>query len=120
MTRAPEGGFIVTSLSSASRPAYQAVVWLCRLSNQFTRYESSEPSVRRRRSSERCSSSDGNDLSTPTGTRTPVPWLRTKYPRPLDDGGSAIMLSYDRGQVSLFRARRGKSTYRLRLNVPQF
>src|SRR5262245_20576501 len=25
--------------------------------------------------------------STPTGTRTPVPWLRTKYPRPLDDGG---------------------------------
>src|ERR1700678_2630887 len=26
-------------------------------------------------------------LSTPTGTRTPVPWLRTKYPRPLDDGG---------------------------------
>jgi hypothetical protein len=26
--------------------------------------------------------------STPTGTRTPVPWLRTKYPRPLDDGGS--------------------------------
>src|SRR5262249_19799737 len=25
--------------------------------------------------------------STPTGTRTPVPWLRTKYPGPLDDGG---------------------------------
>ena len=29
----------------------------------------------------------GNPGSTPTGTRTPVPWLRTKYPRPLDDGG---------------------------------
>jgi hypothetical protein len=28
--------------------------------------------------------------STPTGTRTPVPWLRTKYPRPLDDGGSGF------------------------------
>ena len=24
---------------------------------------------------------------TPTGSRTPVSWLRTKYPRPLDDGG---------------------------------
>ena len=27
------------------------------------------------------------ESSTPTGTRTPVPWLRTKYPGPLDDGG---------------------------------
>jgi hypothetical protein len=30
--------------------------------------------------------------STPTGTRTPVPWLRTKYPRPLDDGGQNMHL----------------------------
>ena len=26
-------------------------------------------------------------ISTPTGSRTPVSWLRTRYPRPLDDGG---------------------------------
>jgi hypothetical protein len=31
--------------------------------------------------------------STPTGTRTPVPRLRTKYPRPLDDGGVQYTLS---------------------------
>jgi hypothetical protein len=26
-------------------------------------------------------------FSTPKGSRTPVLWLRTRYPRPLDDGG---------------------------------
>src|SRR5215210_2894808 len=26
--------------------------------------------------------------STPKGSRTPVLWLRTRYPRPLDDGGA--------------------------------
>ena len=26
-------------------------------------------------------------LTTPKGSRTPVLWLRTRYPRPLDDGG---------------------------------
>jgi hypothetical protein len=29
-------------------------------------------------------------LSTPTGNRTPVSWLRTRYPRPLDDGGKTF------------------------------
>ena len=33
--------------------------------------------------------------STPTGTRTPVPWLRTKYPRPLDDGGMRLKCIID-------------------------
>src|SRR3954447_21835321 len=31
--------------------------------------------------------------TTPKGTRTPVFWLRTRHPRPLDDGGgTAIVL----------------------------
>lgn len=29
-------------------------------------------------------------FGTPTGIRTPVAWLRTRYPRPLDDGGTCI------------------------------
>src|SRR4029078_4877925 len=29
---------------------------------------------------------------TPTGTRTPVFWLRTRHPRPLDDGGLSLQL----------------------------
>src|SRR6516162_1128441 len=32
--------------------------------------------------------------STPKGTRTPVFWLRTRHPRPLDDGGSAFHSPY--------------------------
>src|SRR5580704_16016465 len=40
-------------------------------------------------------------VSTPTGTRTPVPWLRTKYPRPLDDGGiAANIIIISRGSQS--------------------
>ena len=41
--------------------------------------------------------------STPTGTRTPVPWLRTKYPRPLDDGGLKmnIIIRRARSQSSI-------------------
>jgi hypothetical protein len=31
-----------------------------------------------------------SDSSTPTGNRTPVSWLRTRYPRPLDDGGRIV------------------------------
>src|SRR3954453_12783787 len=31
-------------------------------------------------------------LSTPKGSRTPVLWLRTRYPRPLDDGGVCARL----------------------------
>ena len=33
--------------------------------------------------------------NTPTGNRTPVFWLRTRYPRPLDDGGAGFVLSAD-------------------------
>src|SRR5208337_2016782 len=46
---------------------------------------------------------DGSISSTPTGTRTPVPWLRTKYPRPLDDGGivSRFIINHTSGESSL-------------------
>src|SRR5208337_2369565 len=48
---------------------------------------------------------DGSISSTPTGTRTPVPWLRTKYPRPLDDGGNSrrFIISHRAGESSLRR-----------------
>ena len=35
-------------------------------------------------------------LNTPTGNRTPVFWLRTRYPRPLDDGGKKLPADTDR------------------------
>src|SRR5581483_8283102 len=37
--------------------------------------------------------------TTPKGTRTPVFWLRTRHPRPLDDGGGAIILRDREGDV---------------------
>ena len=45
--------------------------------------------------------------STPTGTRTPVPWLRTKYPRPLDDGGQKMQLMINQASSQSSNQRRG-------------
>jgi hypothetical protein len=51
------------------------------------------------------------ECNTPKGSRTPVPWLRTKYPGPLDDGGvrerplgrSAVILGAEAGVSTLDR-----------------
>jgi hypothetical protein len=40
-----------------------------------------------KRRAERTSAATPIKGDTPTGNRTPVFWLRTRYPRPLDDGG---------------------------------
>ena len=42
--------------------------------------------------------------TTPTGIRTPVFWLRTRHPRPLDDGGLLLqLLRSDANRVNVCR-----------------
>lgn len=49
------------------------------------------PPYKKRLARNREAFQDAKIRSTPTGIRTPVPWLRTMYPRPLDDGGKRVV-----------------------------
>ena len=59
------------------------------------------------RTSGRASLKDPQTLpGTPKGNRTPVPWLRTRYPRPLDDGGTASVFLRQTGEAATSLRRR--------------
>lgn len=55
--------------------------------------------------------------NTPKGSRTPVTWMRTMYPRPLDDGGSSNQ-NKNRHQADYGNSGGRNRTYDLRLMNP--